>query len=100
MAAATFGCADVRCRVEDLPLQVGEVDAVRIAERQRPDAGRDEKLRGRRAEPAGADDERMRGGEFLLRVDAELGEQDVPAVAEQLGVVHRRGRVPLSGMPA
>ena len=92
--------ADIRCRVEYLALEVGEVDAVRIADRQRPDTRRDEKLGDRRAEPAGTDHENMRGGEALLRFDAELREQDVPAVAEQLSVVHRRGRVPLSGMPA
>jgi hypothetical protein len=41
------------------------------------------------AEPAGADDERVGGGEFLLRVDPELGQQDVAAVAEELRIVHR-----------
>ena len=80
--------ADVGGRVEDLPLQIGEVDAIGVAERDRADAGGREELRGRRAEAAHADDERMRGRELLLRVRAELVEQDVPAVAEKLRVVH------------
>ena len=61
---------------------------VGIAERERADPGGGEKLRGRRAEPARADDQRVRLRELLLRVDPELGQQDVPAVAEELGVVH------------
>ncbi len=60
-----------------------------------PDAGGGEELRGRRAESAGADDQRVGGGELLLRVEAELGQQDVAAVAEELRVVH--GSFPGSG---
>ena len=55
-----------------------------------PDTGRGEKLRDRRAQSAGADHERMRRREFLLRLETELGQQDVPAVAKELRVVHRR----------
>jgi hypothetical protein len=43
-------------------------------------------LRGGRAQPADADHEGMRRGELLLRVGPELGQEDVPAVAQQLRV--------------
>ena len=33
-------------------------------------------------------DQRVRFAEAVLRIDAELGEQDVPAVAQKLRVVH------------
>jgi hypothetical protein len=71
-------------RVEDLSLQVRQVDPIRIAERDRADTRRGEELRDRCAESADADDERVRGGEFRLRVRPELVEQDVPAVAKEL----------------
>ena len=60
--------ADVVRRVQDLPLQVGEVDVVGVADRERAHAGRREELRGGRAEAAHADHERVRRGELLLRV--------------------------------
>ena len=92
-AASTFGVADVGHREQQLALQVGEVDRVRIHERDRAHAGRGEELRDRVAEPARADDERVRRGEALLRVGTELVEQEVAAVAEELLVVHG-GSVP------
>jgi hypothetical protein len=70
--------------VNDLALQVGQVDVVVIAEREPPDAGRSEVERDRRAEPACADDEGMCGEQPLLAFDADLGQQDVAAVAQQL----------------
>jgi len=73
--------------VEDLALQVGEVDPVRIDEGQAADAGGGEVERGGAAEAAGADDERARGAQLLLPLDTDLREEDVPAVAEKLLVV-------------
>jgi hypothetical protein len=43
-------------------------------------------LRGGRTEAACADHERVRRGELLLRTGAELVQQDVPAVAQELRV--------------
>src|SRR5262249_324999 len=83
--------ADVSRRIEDLPLQIGEIDAIGIGEDQGADAGRREKLGNGCTQTADADDERPRRGETLLRLDAELGEQDVPAVAQERGVVQRKG---------
>ena len=77
-----------RCAVQDLPLQVGEVDRVAVGEQDPADAGRGEIERRRRAEAAGADHQRVRAEQALLPLDADLVEQDVAAVAQQLVVVH------------
>ena len=83
-AASTLGWPTSCGRVEDLALQVGEVDAVGVADRERAHARRGEELRDRRAEAAHADDQRVRGGEAGLRLLAELVQQQVAAVAEAL----------------
>ena len=95
-AASTFGRPTSavanriwRCRLVRSTL-------VGVDQGQRPDAGRGEKLRCRVAQAADADDQRMRVRKALLRVDAQLGQQHVPAVAQQLGVVHRRFPLPRS----
>ena len=75
-------------------MQVGEVDVVGIADRERANAGGREELRRGRAKAAHADDQRVRRGEPLLRVRAELGQQDVPAVAEQVGASSMRRNDP------
>jgi hypothetical protein len=81
--------ADVGGGEQDLALQIGQVDAIGIDERERADAGCTKELRDGIAEAADAYDECMRCREPLLRVDTELGEQDVPTVAEQLRVIHQ-----------
>ena len=73
---------------QNLALQIGQIHAVRIDQRQRPHTGCRQKLRDRVAEAADADDKRVGAREVLLRVDTELGQQNVTAVAQQLGVVH------------
>ena len=45
--------------VQDLPLQVGEIDGVGVGDREPADAGPREVQRSRRAQPAGADDQRV-----------------------------------------
>ena len=80
---------DVGRRVENLALQVGEIHAIVVAQRERADAGGGEELRDWRTEPADPDDQRVRLREARLRVRPELVEQDVAAVAEELGVVHQ-----------
>jgi hypothetical protein len=82
-----FPRADRVGAIEDLPLQVGEIDLVGVGQRQPADARRGE-IEGRRAaEAAGADDQRGCRAQPFLPLDADLGEQDVPAVAEELLVV-------------
>ena len=75
--------------VRDLALQVGEVDMVGIDQREMADAGAAQVQRHRRAEAAGADDERTRTQQTLLAFDADLVEQDVARITQQLRVVHR-----------
>ncbi len=76
--------------VHDLALEVGEIHVVAVADRQAADAGGSEIQRHRRAEPARADDEGVRGEQLLLPLDADLRQQDVAAVAQELVVVHAR----------
>jgi hypothetical protein len=69
-------------------LQIGEIDGVRIADRERSNAGRGQELRRRRAQATRADDQRMRRGEPGLGIDAKLGKQNVATVAKELRVIH------------
>ena len=69
--------ADACQRVRDLALQVGGIDMVVVDQRDAPDTGAAEVQRHRRAEAAGADDQRMRGEQLSLTLDADLVEQDV-----------------------
>jgi hypothetical protein len=68
--------------VENLPLQVGEVDLVRVGERQLADAACGQVDGRRAAKAAGADDQRVRGTQPLLALDPDFGEQDMAAVAK------------------
>ena len=70
--------------MEDLALQVRRVDDVHVDDAERADAGGGEVERGRRAEPAGAEQEHLRVEQLLLALLADLGEQQVAAVAVAL----------------
>jgi hypothetical protein len=74
--------------MHDLALQVGEIDAVAVADGDAPDAARCEIEKGRGAEPARAEDERVRREEALLRLLAELVQQQMPAISKALAIVH------------
>jgi hypothetical protein len=74
--------------MHDLPLQIGEVDRIVVADGERADARRGEIHSRRRAESSRADDEGARRSEFLLSFDADLRQQDMPAVTQELIVVH------------
>ena len=76
--------------VRNLPLQIGQLDGVVVDDRDPADAGRAEVQRHRRPEAAGADDQRMRRQQPALALDADLVEQDVPRITQQLVVVHVR----------
>ncbi len=76
--------ADVVRGVEDLPLEVGELDRVEVDQPEGPDPRCREVQRGRRAEAAGAYEEDLGAPEGSLAGDADLGKQQVPAVATQL----------------
>src|SRR4029453_348578 len=98
-------------RVEDLTLEVGSVDAVVVHDPNASDAGRGEiegsgravaahthnapaagggEIEGRgRAEAAGTDQEDAGLQQLLLPLEADLGDQQVAAVARDFLVVER-----------
>ena len=80
-AESTFGDADAVGRVDDLALEVGEVDLVVVDDAERADAGRREVERGRRAEPAGAQQQHLRLEQLGLALEADLRDEDVARVA-------------------
>ncbi len=82
-----LGHADAVGAIEDLALQVGEVDLVAIGEDDASNAACGEVKRRRAAEAARAHDEGGRAPQPLLPLDPDLGEQDMPAVAEKLLVL-------------
>ena len=78
--------------MEYLSLQVGQVDDVVVHQGDPADPGRGEIERRRRAETAGADDQRVAVEDALLAFDTERVKEDVPAVAEKLLVGHLYSR--------
>jgi hypothetical protein len=80
--------AERRDVVGDLPLQIGEVDPIAVDERDPADPGRAEEEGHRRAEPARADHQGVCRGEPRLALDADVVEQEVARVAQQVVVGH------------
>ena len=74
---------------DDLALQVRRVDDVHVDDAERADAGRREVERGGRAEAAGADQQHARVEQLQLALLADLGDQEVAAVALALLGVER-----------
>ena len=60
-----------------------------VGQYQVTDAGRGEIQRNGRAEPAEPDDQHVGCKQPLLPLDVDLGQHDLPAVTQQLVVVHR-----------
>ena len=85
----SFGFSDRGGVVQKLALQIGEIDGIAVAYRQRPHAAGGEEQRRRTAQAARADNQRVSAQPFLLSFDADFGQQDVAAIAEELLVVHR-----------
>jgi hypothetical protein len=78
--------------VEDLALQVGDIDLVAVGDAQLADAGSGKVESCRTTEAARADDEEPGSTQLRLPLDANLVEEDVAAVAEELLVVYRTRR--------
>ena len=70
--------------MDDLALQVGFVDDVELDDADGAHAGCGQIQQCRRAQPACADDQYLGVLEPLLSVDAEVGDDQVPAVARDL----------------
>ena len=88
--APRFGLepANAVVAVQDLALQIGQIDRVAVSKQDASDACTGQIKRCRRPQPSGTHHQRARGQQPLLRLDADVVEQDVPAVAKQLLVVH------------
>ena len=83
-----LGLAQPLHGVGDLALQVGQLHLVVVHQRQAADAGTAQVQGDRRAQSARADHQRVRGQQPLLAFDADVIEQDVARVAQELVVVH------------
>ena len=70
--------------MDHLALQVGLVDLVELRDAEGAHAGRGEVEQGRAAEAAGADDEHLGVLQPLLPGHADVGDDQVPAVAAYL----------------
>ena len=79
-----LGRADAVGRVDDLALEVGDVDHVVVDDAELADAGGRQVERGRRAEPAGAEQQHLRVEQLELALDADLRQQHVARVAAAL----------------
>ena len=80
-------------RVRDLALEVRLVDDVCIDDPDPADARGREVERGGGAEPARADEQDARVEQAQLALLADLGDQQVPAVARAAGRAERAGKV-------
>jgi hypothetical protein len=76
--------ADAVRRVQDLSLQVRRIDDVRVDDAERPHARGGEVQRRGRPEAAGADEEHLAAKQLLLPGLADLGDEEVAAVALRL----------------
>ena len=83
-AEAVFGDADPVGRVDHLALEVRRVDDVVIDDADRADAGGREVERGRRTEPAGAQQQHLGVEEGDLALDPDLGQERVARVTVAL----------------
>ena len=80
-----LGAPDVGGAVEDLPLEVRDLDRIRVDDPQPPHTGGRQVEGGRRAEPPGADDEDAGRPDPLLTGRADLRDEDVTVVTASLG---------------
>ena len=79
--------------MNDLALQVGQVNAVKVGQVQFADTGSSQVQRDRRAKPAQADNQHTTVFQLQLAVDIDLLQQDLSAIAQQL-LVGQHGRRP------
>ena len=79
-AASTFNAPTSSGAIEDLPRQIGLVDAIEVVQHEPADAARREIERGRTTEPAQADDQHARAAELRLPFGADVGERDLARV--------------------
>ena len=84
-----FEAPQVRCAVQDLALQVGDIDDVGIDDSQCSNASRGEIKAGWAAQSARADEEYFGVEEFALSAFSHFGDEEVTGVALYFGFVER-----------
>jgi hypothetical protein len=95
LGGVDLGHADALRGVDHLALEVGEIDDVVVDDPERADAGRRQVERGRRAEPARAEQQHLRLEQLLLPALADLGDEQVARVALALLRAERLGHLDL-----
>ena len=85
--------AEVGRRVEHLALEVRLVDDVVVHDAEPPDSGRCQVERRGRAQPSGTDEQHLRVEQALLALHADLGDEQVAAVAHLLALVEPRRKL-------
>ena len=88
-----FGATHVADPVEDLALQVGDVDLVKVNDAQLPDTGGGQIDGGRAAQPTGANEQHLAVEEFDLPLFANVVQDRVAAVANALLGGQNRGHL-------
>ena len=74
--------------VGDLPLQIGEIDAVVVDHRDAANPGGSKVKHDRGSQPAGADDQSTRTAQPPLAFNTDFVQQDVARITQQLVVGH------------
>ena len=82
--ASDLRCTHVAGLVQDLALQIGNLDLVRVGDEEPADPRCSQVEGGRAAKAARTRDQDLRSIESPLSLDAEFVEQDVARVAQQL----------------
>src|SRR5207248_5649953 len=80
--------------VKDLPLQVAEIDHIRVDDAERADTGGREVVRGRGSEAARSDEQHLAVQKLLLAGVRDFGNQQVTRVALRLVRSEARGCLP------
>jgi len=78
-----FAAADVFCSVKDLPLQIGEIDAIEIDEPKLSHTSCRQIERSRGAQTAGANAKNARDLKPLLSFSSHFGHNEVPRIPLQ-----------------
>jgi hypothetical protein len=81
--------ADAGFVVQGLARQIRDLDKIGIGEQQPADAARGQIHRRRRTQPSQTNHQSLRRAQSLLPVDIDERHEDVAAVAQQIGVIHR-----------
>jgi hypothetical protein len=87
-----LGAADVRCAMDDLALEVGKIDRVKINHADFADAGRRQVHGDGRAKTARANADDAGGADFLLSSQADFRQNQVPRVAANLVIIQLHSR--------